>query len=81
MAEPSIDPSFELRAARDPAPLIHRLRREDPVHFVPGVGFRFVPQQDDEIVTPGSRVREDLQKFEPLGLGRRASNLPVAIAR
>ena len=34
-----------------------------------------------DIVTPGSRVREDLQQFQPLGLFRRPMNLPVEIAR
>ena len=34
-----------------------------------------------DIVTPGSRVREDLQAFAPLGLAQRPSNLPVEIAR
>ena len=33
-----------------------------------------------DIVTPGSRVREDLQRFQPLGLFRRPTNLPVEIA-
>jgi cytochrome P450 len=34
-----------------------------------------------DIVTPGSRVREDLQQFAPMGLFRRPLNLPVEIAR
>jgi cytochrome P450 enzyme len=34
-----------------------------------------------DIVTPGSRVREDLQRFTPLGLFQRPLNLPVEIAR
>jgi cytochrome P450 len=33
-----------------------------------------------DIVTPGSRVRDDLQKFQPLGLLQRPLNLPVEIA-
>ena len=33
-----------------------------------------------DIVTPGSRVREDLQRFQSMGLFRRPLNLPVEIA-
>jgi len=33
-----------------------------------------------DIVTPGSHVREDLQRFQPMGLFRRPLNLPVEIA-
>ena len=33
-----------------------------------------------DIVPPGSRVREDLQEFQPMGLFRRPTNLPVEIA-
>ncbi|HVN36723.1 MAG TPA: cytochrome P450 [Myxococcota bacterium] len=33
-----------------------------------------------DIVTPGSRVREDLQRFQPMGIFRRPLNLPVEIA-
>ena len=33
-----------------------------------------------DIVTPGSRIREDLQTFQPMGLFRRPLNLPVEIA-
>jgi cytochrome P450 len=32
-----------------------------------------------DIVRPGSRVREDLQRFEQLGLFRRPLNLPIQI--
>jgi cytochrome P450 len=41
------DPFLELLAAQDPAPLVHRLRAEDPVHFVPSLGFWFVTRHDD----------------------------------
>jgi cytochrome P450 len=41
------DPFLELLAAADPAPLLHRLRRDDPVHFVPSLGFWFVTRHDD----------------------------------
>jgi hypothetical protein len=33
-----------------------------------------------DIVTPGSRVREELQEFQPMGLFKRPLNLPVEIA-
>jgi cytochrome P450 len=41
------DPFFELVAAEDPAPILHRLRREDPVHRVEPLGFWFVTRHDD----------------------------------
>jgi cytochrome P450 len=41
------DPFLELLQAKDPAPLVHRLRAEDPVHFVPSLGFWFVTRHDD----------------------------------
>jgi cytochrome P450 len=34
-------------AGGDPAPLLHRLRAEDPVHFVAPLGFWFVTRHDD----------------------------------
>src|SRR5262245_24326103 len=43
----SADPFLELLAAKEPAPLLHRLRAEDPVHFVPSLGFWFVTRHDD----------------------------------
>ena len=33
-----------------------------------------------DIVTPGSRVREELQQFQQMGLFKRPLNLPVEIA-
>jgi hypothetical protein len=33
-----------------------------------------------DIVTPGSHVREDLQRFKEMGLFKRPLNLPVEIA-
>jgi len=44
---PAPDLFLELLAAKDPAPLVHRLRAEDPVHFVPSLGFWFVTRHDD----------------------------------
>ncbi len=41
------DPFLELLAAEDPAPILHRLRDEDPVHFVTPLGFWFVTRHDD----------------------------------
>jgi cytochrome P450 len=41
------DPFLELLRARDAAPLLHRLRAEAPVHFVPSLGFWFVTRHDD----------------------------------
>src|SRR5262245_32757902 len=38
---------LDLVAAADPAPLLHRLRAEDPVHFVEPFGFWFVTRHDD----------------------------------
>ena len=46
-APPASDPFLELLEAKDPAPLVHRLRAEDPVHFVPSLGFWFVTRHDD----------------------------------
>jgi len=40
-------PYLDLVAATDPAPLLHRLRAEDPVHFVAPLGFWFVTRHDD----------------------------------
>ena len=44
---PASDPFLELLDAKDPAPLVRRLRAEDPVHFVPSLGFWFVTRHDD----------------------------------
>jgi cytochrome P450 len=41
------DPFLALLDAKDPAPLVHRLRAEDPVHFVAPLGFWFVTRHDD----------------------------------
>ena len=41
------DPFFDLVEAEDPAPILHRLRAEDPVHFVEPLGFWFVTRHDD----------------------------------
>jgi len=41
------DPYLEMLSAEDPYPLIHKLRAEDPVHFVTPFGFWFVTRHDD----------------------------------
>ena len=41
------DPFLDLVEAEDPAPILHRLRDEDPVHFVEPLGFWFVTRHDD----------------------------------
>jgi len=41
------DPFLELADAEDPAPFLHRLREDDPVHFVEPLGFWFVTRHDD----------------------------------
>ena len=41
------DPYLQLLGADDPAPLIRRLREEDPVHFVEPLGFWFLTRHDD----------------------------------
>src|SRR5262245_7194531 len=67
---PAADPYLEILAAEDPAPIIHRLRAEDPVHYVPAFGFWFITRHDDvkrlfhdpENVTPDRRAWEG---YEP----------------
>lgn len=41
------DPYLEILAAENPYPGIHRLRADDPVHFVESLGFWFVTRHDD----------------------------------
>lgn len=38
---------FELLRAKDPAPRLHQLRREDPVHYVSSLDFWLVTRHDD----------------------------------
>lgn len=69
MPTPATDPFLELLEAKDPAPLVHRLRAEDPVHFVESLGFWFVTRHDDvkrlfndpENATPDRRAWEHFQ--------------------
>src|SRR5262245_55647725 len=68
------DPYLELLAAEDSAPIVHRLRAADPVHYVPSFGFWFVTRHDDvkrlfhdaENVTMDRRAWE---RFEPQAEG------------
>ena len=46
-ASPDRDLFLDLVEAEDSAPLLHRLREEDPVHFVEPLGFWFVTRHDD----------------------------------
>ncbi|MEE2702817.1 MAG: cytochrome P450 [Myxococcota bacterium] len=46
-ASPDRDLFLDLAEAEDSAPLLHRLREEDPVHFVEPLGFWFVTRHDD----------------------------------
>ena len=60
----SPDPFFELLASDDPSPGLHRLRAEDPVHWVEPLGFWLVTRHDDvktlfndpERVSPDKRL-------------------------
>lgn len=63
------DAFLDLLAAEDPYPLIHKLRRDDPVHFVPSMDFWLVTRHDDvkrlfndpECVTGDRRAWEHYQ--------------------
>ncbi len=44
---PDRDLFLDLVEAEDSGPLLHRLRNEDPVHFVESMGFWFVTRHDD----------------------------------
>ena len=46
-ASPDRDLFLDLVEAEDPGPLLHRLRDQDPVHFVESMGFWFVTRHDD----------------------------------
>ena len=47
MSEITPSPMLTEEFVRDPYPIIARLRAEDPVHFVPGLGFWYVTRYDD----------------------------------
>ena len=69
---------LDLVAAEDPAPILHRLREEDPVHFVAPLGFWFGSSLGEGTlpVEPGFRERA----VAALGLGGGA-RAPAAPAR
>jgi len=72
MAAP--DPFLELLAAKDPAPLVHRLRAEDPVHFVPSLDCWFVTRHDDvkRLFNDPENATQDSaawERFEPAPAG------------
>ena len=46
-ADPSNDLFLQGVEAEDPAPFVHRLREEDPVHRVAGLGFWIVTRHED----------------------------------
>jgi unspecific monooxygenase len=64
------DPYLEILSAEDPAPLVHRLRAEDPVHYVAALGFWFVTRHEDvkRLFHDPENVTEDRrawERFEP----------------
>jgi cytochrome P450 len=65
---------LELVDAEDPAPLLHRLREEDPVHFVEPLGFWFVTRHDDvkrlfNDPENASQARSEWAHFQPAAEG------------
>jgi cytochrome P450 len=74
MSEQCPDLFLETLQASDPTPLTHRLRREDPVHYVPSLGFWVFTRHDDVkwlLSDPeyGSRDRSIWEHFEPREAG------------
>lgn len=47
MSASASDPFLEILQARDPIPLVHKLRAEKPVHWVPSMNFWIVTRHDD----------------------------------
>ncbi len=47
MSAQDSDPFLEILQAKDPIPLVHRLRSEAPVHWVPSMDFWIVTRHDD----------------------------------
>ncbi len=73
-ASTASDPFLELLTAKDPAPLVNRLRETDPVHFVPSLGFWFVTRHDDvkRLFNDPEHVTQDRsawEHFEPAPAG------------
>lgn len=74
MSEPGSDLFLETLQASDPSPATHRLRSEDPVHWVPSLGFWVITRHDDvrwllDDAEYGSRDRSLWEHFEPLAEG------------
>jgi cytochrome P450 len=70
MGEHGSDLFLETLRASDPTALTHRLRREEPVHWVPSLGFWVVTRHDDvkwllDDEAYGSRDRSVWEHFEP----------------
>ena len=63
--DPSADPFLQLLGTPDPAPIVHALRRDDPVHFVP-LGFWFVTRHDDvkRLFNDPENVTQDRRVWE-----------------
>jgi len=69
MSQTDIDPFFQMVGMDDPIPMLHELRKSDPVHFVQPPGFWLVTRYDDikrlfndpEHVTTDKRVWEHHQ--------------------
>jgi cytochrome P450 len=60
------DPFFDLVEAEDPAPILHRLREQDPVHYVEPLGFWFVTRHDDvkRLFNDPERVTQNSKAWE-----------------
>ena len=74
MPESASDLFLAILNAEDPMPLTHRLREEDPVHYVPSHGFWIFTRHDDVkwLLTDeshGSRDKSIWERFEPLEEG------------
>jgi cytochrome P450 len=73
-ASPDRDLFLELVEAEDPAPILHRLREQDPVHFVEPLGFWFVTRHDDvkrlfNDPENASQARRHWEHFQPAAEG------------
>jgi len=66
MNEAVADRFAQLLDAKDPAPILHALRREDPVHFVSTLGFWLVTRHDDvkRLFNDPENVTQDRRAWE-----------------
>ncbi len=62
----TVDPFFEMLATDDPYRRLHRLRQEDPIHFVEGLGFWLVTRHDDvkRLFNDPDRVTHDKRAWD-----------------